>query len=232
MLILVRIITRKFDKYSLYIVWSHYIYQTIMSDSDSDEQITIDEYNHREKQKKKEADISQKYKDMLQNILEQMEKETGKMYKITVNTFGIHYNYNCVIGGFNREYKIQVCEMKPEYKELEGIYNNKNEIYQKVRMLKANERYYDFKEYTDKYGKTYTIGKCKRCHSYNENIPTMSANNIENSCCQNDKCVKRIHFTKWDNIELDQYTDQIWDNGGGGSISVCHKLGKWKMIKD
>ena len=191
----------------------------------------MDIWEQKQREEREKANIPQKYKDMLQNILELMEKETGNMYQFTVNTFGVQNHYNCIIGNFNRNYKIKICEMKSGYEELEGIYNNKKEIYDKVKMLRANERYYDFKEYTDKRGKTYTIGKCKHCNSYNENNPTMSANNIDNSCCQNDKCTKKIHFSKWDNIQLDHNTNQIWDNGGGGGICEWHELGKWEMIK-
>lgn len=203
-----------------------------MSENETEKTITIEEWELREQKMSEKAKIPQKYEDMLQNVLEQMEAETGNMYQFTVNTFGIHPQYNTIIGNFNRDYKIQVCNMKKGYEELEGIYNNKSEVYKRVRMLRAMEYYYDFKEYTDKYGKTYTIGKCKICNSYNENVPNRSPNNIDNSCCQNDQCSKKVRFSKWDNIELDHHTDKIWDNGGGGGIFECHELGKWKMIKN
>lgn len=205
-----------------------------MSDSESEKPIIMEEWNLREQRNREKATIPQKYQDMLQSILEQMESETGNMYQITINTFGIHSNYNTMIGNFNRKsYKIKVHNMKPGLEELEGIYNDKNEVYKKIKMFRASERYYDFKEYTDKRGKTYTIGKCKHCHSYNENNSNNSGpNNIDNRCCQNDKCVKKIHFSIWDNLELDHNTDTIWDNGGGGGICVYHKMGKWQMINN
>lgn len=202
-----------------------------MSDSETEKPITMDELNERDRKMKEKATIPQKYQDMLQNILDQMELETGNMYQFTINTFGLYSNYNTIIGNFNRNNKIKVHNMKPGFEDLEGIYDNKSEIHKKIKLLKASEKYYDFKEHTDKCGKTSTIGKCKNCHSYNDDNPKRMPNDIDFGCCQNDQCTKRMHFSKWENLELDHYNNNIYQSSGG-SISISHKIGYWQMIKN
>jgi hypothetical protein len=176
---------------------------------------------------REKANIPQKYKDMLRNVLKLMEEETGNMYEFTVNTFGIHQQFNCIIGHFNRMCKIKVSNMKPGYEELEGIYDNIGNVNMKIKMLCASETYYDFKEYVDKQGRSHTIGKCKVCHSYNDDNPKHSPNYIDNSTCQSGECP--IRFSKWEEVHLDMDA-KIW-HGGYAGISVWTELGTWEMIK-
>lgn len=74
-------------------------------------------------------DLPEKYRKLFNDILIMMEKETGDMYQFTINKFGEYNDNKYIIGDFKkRKQKIQVYDMKPEYKELEGVYNNMKEI--------------------------------------------------------------------------------------------------------
>lgn len=178
----------------------------------------------------KEIEIPQKYKDALQTMLNTMESETGEMYQFTVNKFGCYSNYNCVIGNFNkRPHKIEIYNMDPNYQLLEGVYDDKEAVRKQIKILKGSESFYDFKDYTNQNGYTFTIGKCKSCHSYNENISNTSPNNID-GICQNPQCKGSARFSIWNGVQLDHFTDDIYQSGGG-SISICHTKGKWRYVK-
>ncbi|QKF94447.1 hypothetical protein QKU48_gp0989 [Fadolivirus algeromassiliense] len=195
---------------------------------------TTNQYDDWDKKQRKAGEIPQKYKDMLLNVLDCMELETGNMYQFTVHKFGNYSNQSCIIGNFNtRPHKIEVYDMDQEYKELEDIYDNREQIYHKIKLLNGSESFYDFKEHTDKYGRTYIIGKCKICHSYNDNVPNRCANSID-GICQNEECPDRkshkIRFSKWSGMQLDNFNNHIYISSGG-SVSVCHDKGKWRYIK-
>lgn len=93
-----------------------------------------------EKEMKQRSEIPQKYKDMLQNVLNEMENETGNMYQFTINRFGNPSNYNCIVGEFKtRDMKVQVFDMDSDHKELEGIYDSVNQIENKLNELRKKE---------------------------------------------------------------------------------------------
>ncbi len=118
-----------------------------------------------EENAKAQGDIPQKYKDSLQTVLDQMETETGSMYQFTVNKFGNPSNYNCIVGDFGeRNSKIQVYDMDPAYQELEGIYQNRKDIENRIQEYCWNNpagRYHSKWQYmrVDKYdGSIWTGG--------------------------------------------------------------------------
>lgn len=177
------------------------------------------------------GDIPQKYEELLQNVLNEMELETGNMYQFTVCKFGNPSNYNCVIGQFKkRNFKIEVHSMDPEYKELEGMYNSRNEVVDKIWELRANDMFEEIKDWVDARGRQFKIGKCKNCHSYNENVPKRHPNIIDINCCQNSKCYNKHLSSIWDGMHISDYCTSIYQSGGG-SLSVCHDKGKYRFIK-
>jgi hypothetical protein len=181
--------------------------------------------------KAQKGDIPQKYKDALQNILDQMESETDSMYQFTVNKFGNPSNYNYVIGEFkNRPLKIEIYNMNAEYSELEGIYNSRNEILEKIQSLQCADRFEELKDWTDQHGTTHKLGKCKYCHSYNENIPNRSPNYSTSDYCQNDLCPHRRLNSRWENFCLSAHDSSIYTHGGG-SLSICHTKGHYRFVK-
>jgi len=154
-----------------------------------------------------------------------MEKDTGHMYQITINKFGEYNDNKYVIGCFkNRKQKIQVYDMKPEYKELEGFYNNMKEIREKIIYLNAMEFYDDIKKFDNV--KEILIGKCKTCHSYGDK----DRPNYINGPCSNWNCSGRMKMLtgKYNSMQVDN-NGKIYTRSGG-SIAVCYDKGKWKYI--
>jgi len=186
-------------------------------------------FSNWEEEKKLLGNIQPKYKEALQQLLNQMEKETGNMYQITVNKFGNYHDCACIIGEFKkRELMLRVFDMDPEYKALEGIYLSKADIDKKLQELREQEMYEETKHYTDNIGIIETIGKCKRCHSYNENVPGRCPNFTNLNICQNKDCCWSL-YSHWDNIHADDFRGTIYQDNGG-SLSVCFTRGKYEFI--
>ena len=176
-----------------------------------------------------QGNIPQKYKDLLQNVLNQMESETGDMYQFTVNKFGNPSNYNFIIGKFtNRNMKIQVYDMELEFKDLEGLYDSRDCVIAKIKEFRTADLFEETKESIGHNGQKYIIGKCKFCHSYNDKISNRMPNTIGSNCCQNSSCHKSL-FSKWDNLHIDSYSNTLYTSDGG-SLSICDDVGKYKFI--
>ena len=175
-------------------------------------------------------DIPEKYKQQLNNLLNQMEDETNNMYQFTINTFGYASNQNCIIGDFKkRNSQIEIYNVEDQYKELVGVYNSRDDIKNKIQSLENNEVFEETKEWVNKQGTKFIIGKCKACHSYNENVLNRFPN-IVGSSCQNDNCRRSSFDTKWKNVQLSDFNNMIFVSAGG-SMSRCYEIGKWKFVK-
>lgn len=170
------------------------------------------------------------YQKLLEDILNQLEAETGQLYQFTINKFGTANNENLVIGDFNsRPSRIEVYDMDPDYRGLQGIYNNKSEIENKILELRGDDLFEEMKDWTDHTSKVYKIGKCKQCHSYNEGVPNSFPNvNSLHGCCQNRSCLRRI-LSKWDDIHISQHNGNIYS--ASGSVSICNFKGKYRFVK-
>lgn len=155
-----------------------------------------------EKEMRQRSEIPQKYKDMLQNVLTQMESETGNMYQFTVNRFGNPSNYNCVVGEFKtRNKKVEVYEMDTDHKELEGIYDSINDIINKLSELRKSEAYVmseGVKATKSLLGAYYEYGM----HQNNQ---------------------------KWTGIRVSEHDDAIY-YAAGGSLSICEPRGKYRFV--
>lgn len=167
--------------------------------------------------------IPEKYYDQLVQLLTQMESETKNKYKITISQFGHYSNEDLVIGDFNnRQQTISVVNMKPKYKELEGLYSSIEKLEAEIARLRTDEIFEETKLTED--GKL--IGKCKHCHSYNENVLNRVPNFIDNDHCQNDTCPHSRFQSIWNGMKVDNTLGMIYKSGGG-SISIMRPKGSW-----
>lgn len=88
----------------------------------------------------KQIDLPKDCKDLIQQILDYIETETGEMHEIKISRFGHYEQHSLVIGDFEkRTNKIEVYEMEEEYKELIGIYDSKNDVRAKITQLMIND---------------------------------------------------------------------------------------------
>jgi hypothetical protein len=175
--------------------------------------------------------IPEKYANALQNILNEMEQETGNMYQFTVNCHGKLSNYDYVIGDFDdRNFKIEVYDMIPGYSELEGVYDTKDDVIKKMRELGCGDMFEETKDWKNSKGIKYTIGKCKKCHSYNEGVPRTYPNIVDrDAVCQNKACSTFLR-SKWNYLQLSKYDSDIYESHGG-SVSVCEHKGRYRFVK-
>jgi hypothetical protein len=164
-----------------------------------------------EEEKKQKGDIPQKYKDLLQDVLNQMETETGNLYQFTVNKFGNPSNYNYVVGDFkNRKFKIEVYDMDPEYKELEGVYDSRNAVLETIEVLKNLDS-------QDKNIKNSLDEKTEELlNSLNSRKHIM------------EKCY-RMHLSKWNDLHVSEHDGSIY-TAAGGSICICYTKGHYRFI--
>lgn len=147
-------------------------------------------------------DVPQTYLDELQNLLNKMEKETGRTFQFKVQEFGGYDNQCVYVGKFSeREGKVEIYDMKSEYSvksykrdgkdklvtlpdfvlELNGVYDSVEEAVKKVREISKRA------EALDKY-----------------------------------KYFGGLEFKKaYGTIDI----------GGGGSLSEVHSVGKWRHVK-
>lgn len=187
-----------------------------------------------ERENQKIGDIPDKYKEQLNEIRETMEREMGTMYSFTIQKFGNYSNQVCILGDLaQRNQKVEIYDMEPQYKELEGIYPSREAAEKKLEMLNGSEYYDDIIEYTDPQSKrTKLIGKCKHCHSYNLDRPDRFPNDIRINC-QNPNCKRTLSdylgSSKWRGIIIDKIRGSIYESSGG-SISVCYNKGKWRYL--
>lgn len=196
-----------------------------------------------EARKKEMADIPQKYKERLQALLEEMEAETHDMYQFTINKFGNSTNYNYVVGEFkSRDKPIVIYGMKEGYEALEGGYATRNAAVQKLKELVANDRFEETNDWVrESDGHVFKLGKCRKCHSYNENAPEYPVksgdstiqcrrfpNTIESNVCQNIECGAHLE-SKWSDLTVSENDFTVYECGGG-SLSVCKTKGLYKFV--
>lgn len=80
--------------------------------------------------------IPAKYHEQFSNVLDALEKETGLLYQITIAQHNTYIDNNLILGEFSkRNIKIMVYDMDDEYKELEGIYDNIDNVKEKIKEL-------------------------------------------------------------------------------------------------
>jgi hypothetical protein len=186
-----------------------------------------------EAEQKLKAQIPDKYKEILNSILYEMEAETGEMYQFTIDTFGVASNYNTKLGKFeDRKKKIEIYGMVEAYTELNGVYDSRDEAIKKIEELRCNDLFEETKDRENKNGIVYKIGKCKKCHSYNESDTdgnSRAPNYIDINVCQTEGCDRGDFDSKWSHLEISKSDYDIYECFGG-SLSICKTKGHYKFI--
>jgi hypothetical protein len=179
-------------------------------------------------------EIPDKFRGAFQSLLDQMEQETGNLYQLKIDQFDYLRTYSepeYTIGDFTtRPFQIEIYDMKPEYKALEGLYNTRNDVINKIQELRCNDLFEEIKDWTDNRGYVYKIGKCKNCHSYNEDFLNRSPNTISSNCCQNNACPNRWFNSKWNDVKISTNDTTIY-TCDGGTLSICHMKGHYRFIR-
>ncbi len=171
----------------------------------------------------------------LKSYIQELECRTGKKYQLTLNEEGQYRDKGIIINSFENRDKYLVYDMRAEYKDLEGTYDNYEDIVKKIELFKLNFALEIKKNDNGGY-----IWKCPTCKEWgrNDGQPNneekgddmkndkWSYNHQWNGCCQN--C---DFSSKWssEDIHISLYTDSIY-TAGGGSISICHDIGKIKIV--
>lgn len=127
---------------------------------------------------------------------------------------------------------IEVYNMNPNYKELDGIYETKQQIFNKISKLTMLDKFEETKCINID-NCLLKIGKCRNCQSYgkiDKNNNLLRVTLIYSNYCENDKCTNRQLYSKWSNIHLD-------DNGkiytkGSDTIIVYKTIGYYRFINN
>ena len=118
--------------------------------------------------------------------------------------------------------KYVVQNMKPAYKELEGTYDSVIDIKRKICQLQYKDMLIGDLEWVindDFYDDGYFKGnfKCPKC--------AKEDNPVAFECCQNRKCYYS-NESIWRNVEFDLNSPKEIYTCKGGSLSICHPIGK------
>ncbi len=121
-------------------------------------------------------EISQKYKDALQEVHAQIESETGEMYQFKVEKFDTRNNECHYVGKFiGRNKRIEIYDMKTSYfdmfsdqnrslpedvLQLNGIYNNIKEFEDKIVEISRKNRSLDINISENSYNVYRSCGIC------------------------------------------------------------------------
>jgi hypothetical protein len=146
-----------------------------------------------------------KYLISLKNFLTELQTETGDLYQVHISKYGDMSGGLTVNAFKDNTWALVIYDMNPDFEELNGSYASLEEVRQRITELNSNDKWADIKTViTD--GEVKQIGKCKQCHSYNENIPHKCPNYISSDVCQN--CSKWFK-SKWDSIDISDSTPEI-----------------------
>jgi hypothetical protein len=175
-------------------------------------------------------ELPEKYKLQFKNLLQEMEAETGELFQITIDKFNdIKANY--VLGDFTtRNCKLEIYEILPEYNELIGTYDSREEFSSLLKKLRCKELFSETKLYDAPNGKIWLIGKCKKCNSYHNNVDGRAPNVVDVTVCQN--CHHTL-YSKWDKVRLSNNCDSIYiPNGRCGTFTLIDNIGKYRFVNN
>lgn len=110
--------------------------------------------------------LSGEHQALLQSVLDQIEKESGSMYQITVHKFGKYADKQIVVGDFTkRENPIEVYDMKPGYEELNGTYPNRLAVETRIKELQLLDLFDGEYPKIESDRRTCLNANCKACGS-------------------------------------------------------------------
>lgn len=179
---------------------------------------------------KKRSVVPDKFVSAFNILLEELERETGILYSVSVHETGSYKPL--VIKPFERRRKYIVCDMKSEYKELEGEYNSIYEIKKKIielkygNLLTSDIAWHSFKKDDQNYeeydnGNFFGQWRCPECNN--------ETNYVGNELCQlrketNGICSYR-HNSIWNDVEFDLKTQLVYSSFGP-TIPMLKKIGR------
>lgn len=156
-----------------------------------------------------DIDLPADFKDRLLFLLEELEKETGEFFTLTVNKIGV-YN-SLALKPFEERSNYLIQNMKPEYESLNGIYPNLDAIKEKILKLKFGDSLCE----NDK------MWKCPNCGQIKDERRSNGATIISTVLCQ--FCYYN-YKSIWDYIGFSLKSRMVYKNYGG-SVSICHPIG-------
>lgn len=161
-----------------------------------------------------------KYQEKFENLLSELENESGEMYQITINKFGSISHCEQIIGDFaSRNLKIEVYDCDPKFFELLGKYDSRNDLINKIKKLNNDIAFSEIIESTNDSGRNVIIGKCIKC-GHN--------NHVSIALCQNKKC-KMDFRSDWFYVEVSKYDYSIYICYGG-RYAPCTTIAKYRFV--
>lgn len=139
--------------------------------------------------------IPQTYHDILVNLFNMLEQETGQLYSLKVHRLGSYEPLD--IKSFEKRSQYIVSDLKPKFEALGGTYTSVQEIRNKIRQLNFSGL-----EILDVDGEK--RWKCPNGH-YQRNY-------LDNHCC--DDC-NHVQWTDWHFVTVNCDLGQIFQSGGG-----------------
>ncbi len=159
---------------------------------------------------------------ILESSMDKLESESGNKYNLTVHQYGKYIQSDLVLRPFDQRNTYMVYDMKDEYKALEGKYDSYQQVKDRLRDLCL--------EYTEDHKldseRNIMIWKCPKCHEWGSSEQkNYYHDNSGINLCQN---CQEIYSSIWNDVKIDLNRGTI-DESGGGSISICHNLGRIKF---
>jgi len=167
---------------------------------------------------KTQTELPEGFEEKFLNLLNEMEHLTNKAFTLTIHELGSMDSLK--IKPFETRPGYIVSNMKDKYKDLNGEYNSVDEIKQKIMKLK-------YKNVIHPDGKSWICPKC------NNDSPNKSYKPINEFCAYRDCCqfCGSVFNSMWDNVSISLEHQEIYTSCGG-SLSICHPIGKISIKKN
>lgn len=154
--------------------------------------------------------ILSNYKNKFEQLITDMENETGKQYQISVQEY-LHPLYEkLTIKSFHNRDKYIVENMSEKYTELGGVYNSVEELKLTINKLQFSNCEFD----TDQ-----LRWKCPWCGYYETN----HIGNYKNSCTH-DRC-GYLNDSIWDSVGVDIPRGSITISRSRERLSLIESIG-------
>lgn len=140
-------------------------------------------------------------------LLAELERDTGKHYKVILHQFGCYSNHQVTIGDFKTRGPWRVFDAIPKYEALNGVYATSEELEAKVRDVRHPKGPWECQD------------------------PNCKAMNVcENpSNCRLCKCTSCKLWNSCDSLTIGWESGTIYISGGG-SISICNDVAKLELL--
>ncbi len=186
---------------------------------------------------KKEIELSSVHRFQIQTLIERINLECGIKTKLTLTQFDREDSVEfCEFDG-----KLVVYDMDKNFKELEGNYENMQDLKDRIKQLQVNEYYSETKS-VEWNNEPLIIGKCRKCGSYNDDrrterrnksmymvgedpteLVTVKPNDIDvrPRCCPS--------WSPWGSVDPSRTDGWIWERHGWRGDGTG--IGRYKFIE-